>query len=157
MRCLLAASLLVACGGDGVQSDAGPGDGTIDAAPGTYQAWAIISALNRVRIANLTTDVCFEVQLYNPVTNTSAITLPPEWALDHARAVQPMIACNPAYLGPIQNTFDATDAAGAIEWTAPSNMTPTKFDSVQVTLTFANPPSWCPPSTTLSVSNLVVQ
>ncbi|HEV8331466.1 MAG TPA: hypothetical protein VGQ22_08610, partial [Steroidobacteraceae bacterium] len=116
--------------------------------------WQIIGGLNRIRIARIDTDTCFAIQLVNPGTNSSALTLPADWAFEFARAVQPIGACNPAYLGPISNMFEASDATGTITWTASG--TPMLIENVQVTLTFANPPMWCPPSTTLSATNLEV-
>jgi len=81
------------------------------------------------------------------------VTLPSGWGLTMANAMQPPAACNPAYAGPITNSFAATAQSGTIAF---QGNTPTTVDSVAVTLTFTSPPAWCPPSELLSATAIPV-
>lgn len=137
-------------------SDAGAGgDASLDAGPGTYAAYGLIGGLDRVRVAKIVGGTCFYVQLVSPSSINGGLTLPNNWGFESARAVQPAAACNPAYLGPISNTFDATGQSGTIAFSG--NGIPATIQSVTATLTFANNPLWCPPSEAFSATNITVQ
>lgn len=138
-----------------------PGDGSaagdgqsIDTIASSYAAWSIAGGLDRIRIGKLETATCYEIQLSYPSTNASSLTLPASWAFEHARAKQPSGACDPRYLGPVAMMFDASDVTGVISWQVAG--VPTIIESVQVTLSFTNPPTWVAPSTTFSATNLEV-
>lgn len=128
---------------------------TVDAGPGTYAAYGIIGGLDRVRIAKTVGSTCFYIQLVSPGSQTGGLTLPSKWGFEFARAVQPAAACNPAYLGPISNSFDASSQSGTISFTA--NPIPQTIQSVSATLVFANAPVWCPASESFSATNVTVQ
>lgn len=134
----------------------GAGDATtVDAGPGTYAAYAMIGGLDRVRIAKTVGSTCFYIQLVSPSSQTGGLALPNKWGFELARAVQPAAACNPAYLGPISNSFDASSQSGTIVFTG--NGIPQTIQSVSATLVFANNPVWCPASEGFSATNVTVQ
>lgn len=128
---------------------------TIDAGPGNYAAYAMIGGLDRVRIAKTVGSTCFYIQLVSPGSQTGGLTIPNKWGFEFARAVQPAAACNPAYLGPISNSFDASSQSGTIAFTG--NTIPQTIQSVSATLVFANNPVWCPASESFSATNVPVQ
>ena len=157
-RLLPALCVLASCEG---ATTTPPGDGsaagdgqTIDTIASSYAAWEIVGGLNRIRIGRLETATCYEIQLNYPSTNASSLSLPASWAFEHARAKQPSGACDPRYLGPVAMMFEASDATGAISWQATG--VPTIIESVQVTLSFTNAPTWVSPSTAFSATNLEV-
>jgi hypothetical protein len=129
-------------------------DSSTDAGPGAYAAYAIIGGLDRLRIAKTVGGTCFYIQLVSPNTMGGGLTLPQNWGFESARAVQPAAACNPSYLGPITNTFDATSQSGTIQF---PSISPKTVTSVMATIVFANNPMWCPPSETFSATNIPVQ
>ena len=115
----------------------------------------MIGGLDRVRIAKTVGTTCFYIQLVSPSSQTGGLTLPSKWGFEFARAVQPAAACNPAYLGPISNSFDASSQSGTIAFTGSS--IPQTIQSVSATLVFANNPVWCPASESFSATNITVQ
>ena len=140
---------------DGAMDDVTQTESGTDAGPGTYKAYAIIGGLDRLRIAKTVGGTCFYIQLVSPSNNTGGLTLPNNWGFEFARALQPAAACDPKYLGPITNTFDASSQSGTISFSG--NPYPTTITSVMVTLNFANHPMWCPASEVFSATNVMVQ
>ena len=137
-------------------SDAGAGgDAAFDAGSGTYAAYGLIGGLDRVRVAKIVGGTCFYIQLVTPGSVKGGLTLPNNRGFEFARAVQPAAACNPAYLGPVTNTFDATSQSGTIAFSG--NGIPQTIQSVTATITFASNPIWCPPSEAFSATNIPVQ
>jgi len=133
-------------------SDASAVDGSDGA---TYAAFAFIGGLDHVRITKNVGATCFSVQLLSPGSNSGGLALPTGWAFESAEAMQPGLACDPRYLGPITNSFSATSQSGTITWQGSG--VPQAVQSVQVTLVFASNPPWCPPSELVSASNVAVQ
>lgn len=131
------------------------GDAGADAGPGTYAAYGLPGGLDLLRIAKTAGNTCFALGLVWPGNNPGGLTLPSGWGLDYARAVQPAAACNPAYLGPISGMFAATGQSGTVSWSGMG--IPQTVQSVNVTLSFAGAPVWCPASELLSATNLPVQ
>ena len=160
MRSWILAVLLVACGDaspssldaavDAPGSDA-PKDAQVNA---SYAAYATIGGMDRIRITKSTGPTCFVIGLVSPAAGGNDIVLPAGWVEEFAEARQPAAACNPSYVGPVANTHVASARSGMIAW---SGMPPSTIDSVQVTLTFANNPAWCPPSESLTATSLAVQ
>jgi len=150
---LIAALALSAIGCDSAAtpaSDAPAVDGSDGA---TYAAFAL--GPDHVRIAKNAGGTCFSVQLLSPGSNSGGLTLPTGWAFESAEAMQPGLACDPRYLGPITNSFSATSQSGTITWQGSG--VPQAVQSVQVTLVFASNPPWCPPSELVSASSVAVQ
>src|SRR5689334_13383185 len=141
----------IGCGGTSSPSDA-PADG--DPSPG-YAAFGMPGAQNHLRITRAVDTTCFSIQLVSPGTGNGGLTLPSGWAFESAQAMQPAPACDPRYLGPISHLFEASSQTGAIAWQGSG--VPQAVQSVQVTLTFANNPAWCPPSEVATASNVPVQ
>lgn len=144
----LASAIAAGCGGTS------PGHGDATSGDGSYAAYAIVGGLDRLRVAKLRGDTCFEVQLVRPGTDGGGLALPAGWGFEQARALQPALACNPSYAGPIQNSFDASARAGSIRW---QGNAVTTVDAIDVTLTFANAPAWCPASEALAATAVHVQ
>jgi hypothetical protein len=122
---------------------------------GTYMAYALIGGLDRVRITKVAGSTCFEIQLVSPGSNGRGLTLPTNWGLDFARAMQPIGACDPRYTGPVQNMLDTSSQTGTIAWTGTSP--PQIVDSVQATLNFTGNAWFVPPNQMFATTNLQVQ
>jgi hypothetical protein len=153
------AIVLAACGGGGQSPPGGEdaftgGDGFDGGSPATFFAVGLPGGLDRLVIAKSLGDTCVGLTLVNP-GNPGSLSLPSGWALELAFARQPAAACDPRFAGPIAENFDATAAAGTIEFTgAPF---PQVIGRVAVDLEFAGAPSWCPPFDTMATANLPVQ
>jgi hypothetical protein len=145
------------CGGNASPTDAPTSDGASDGpSDPAYSAFAIIGGLDRLRITKTVGGTCFAIQLVSPPTaGNGGLTLPTNWGFESASAMQPGLACDPRYLGPISNVFEATAQSGTITWQG--NNLPQSVQSVQVTLTFGGNPPWCPPSEVASAMNVPVQ
>jgi hypothetical protein len=133
-------------------SDAPMVDGS--GTPG-YAAFAMIGGLDHLRITKTVGGTCFAIQLVSPGTGSGGLTLPSGWAFESAQAMQPGLACDPRYLGPVMNIFMASSQSGAIAWQGSG--VPQAVQNVQVTLVFAGNPPWCPPSEVASASDIPVQ
>jgi hypothetical protein len=140
------------CGGMASPSDA---PASTDAMGDGYAAFAMIGGDNRIRITKNAGMTCFAIQLVSPGTGSGGLTLPNGWAFESAQAMQPGLACDPRYLGPVTASFQATSQSGTITWQGGG--VPQAVQSVQVTLVFAGNPPWCPPSEVVSASNVPVQ
>ena len=132
-------------------------DGAQSIAAGDYTAYNIVSGLYRYRIvkADPTRNVCFMIGLVGTMPNTTGVSLPPDWNVEYARALQPAAACQPSSVGDPTATVDASNVTGAIAWVG--GPAATSFDSVDVTVTFDGRPAWCPPSERFSATNLKIQ
>ena len=130
-------------------------DASFDAGPGTYTAYGLIGGLDRVRIVKSVGNLCFFIQLVSPNNNGQGLTLPAGWGFEYARALEPAVACNPSYLGPISNSFDATSQSGTIAFAGMG--IPQTIQSIAATIVFANNPMWCPASVAFGAMNINVQ
>src|SRR5439155_19485022 len=90
---------LFACGNSPSSShiDAPLGDGHADASPdagdpGMYAAYASIGGLDHLRVAKTIAGTCFAIDLASPGSNGMRVTLPANWGLTMATAMQPSAA-----------------------------------------------------------------
>jgi hypothetical protein len=161
VRALALVAAAAACGhhtGSSGDANGGGGDGAAktDASDGsTYAAYAITGNLERLRVAKTLASgsTCFAFDLVQNGTVNGGLVLPSGWGFEVATAMQPGIACNPAYLGPIANSYQASTQSGSISWQG--SAVPTSVD-VDATMHFSNPPTWCPTSAGLLASNVPV-
>jgi len=118
----------------------------------TCSAFATVGGLDHLRIVKVIDTACFSIDLVNPGSNGSGVTLPTGWGFVSAQAMQPSGACTPN--APIGATAPASHQTGAIGWQVTG--TPTIVENLHVTLTFDVPPEWCPPVEVLDAANVSV-
>jgi hypothetical protein len=122
---------------------------------GTYSAVEVFGANRIVTVVKRTETFCVFLYLWDARDGSpKGLVLPPGWGVSELRAMQPPEACDPRYLGGVDQEYDASSQAGTITF-APG--LPWTLQNVSVDLTFTNPPLWCPEHVSFRAANIPVQ